>query len=206
MSSAGLRDRRLWPRYRPADRVAVALEASGWRVMGRLGDMSRSGLRVYRDWGIDSAAAACDVPVLVEWLVGDQLFKAEGVVIRVTAEFLAVRFVNLLDATVFQQLVWDSRACALQWLPGRVVVHGVLSPKIVTDVMAANHAKRLIDLRYVRQMDGAGLGIARLVLDRQGSLDGCHGDIRAALEQAGICSGCAGSCELAGRAVRSVAA
>lgn len=200
------RDRRLWPRYRPALRVAVALEAAAWRVMGQLGNVSMSGLRLSREWGIDCAKMTTNTPVTVEWLINGQLVKMPGRVVRVCADFVSVHFDYLLEQAVFQQLVLQSQACALQWMPDRVIVHGVLGPKIVSEVLAASKAKRHIDLRFVREMNGPGLGVSRLIIDRQGTLDRCHPDIQAALDYSGICSDCRGSCTRAGRRVGAAAA
>lgn len=199
------RDRRLWPRYRPALRVAVALEAAAWRVMGQLGNVSMSGLRLSREWGIDCAKMTTNTPVTVEWLIDGQLVKMPGRVVRVCADFVSVHFDYLLEQAVFQQLVLQSQACALQWMPDRVIVHGVLGYKIVSEILVANQAKRIVDLRFLRKMDGAGLGISRLIIDRQGTLDRCHPDIRATLDQGGICGDCQGRCAQAGRRVGAAA-
>jgi len=73
---------------------------------------------------------------------------------------------------------------------GQAQVHGRLHFDTARQLIHLTHRVKKIDLTHCSGIDGAGIGVIDLAVERGVALTGCAGDVRSMLTVAGICSRC----------------
>lgn len=192
-------DRRRSPRFKPLAVIPAGFGAPGWRIGGQIANISTTGMGIQRHWSIHPELMQHDVTVEVDFALGDDFYMATAKLIRVVEDLASLQFDQQLPECVVQTVVERAQGSAVQWQPGRAIVHGSLGIRVLADILHATENGRVIDLRHVNQIDNAGIGLALLMQDRRGTFDSCHPDIRDLLSATGVCSRCAGMCERSGK-------
>lgn len=192
-------DRRGSPRFTPFEVIPAAFGAPGWRFVGLIANISSTGVCIRFQNHLHPELAQAGAMVNVDFVLGDDVFMASAKLVRIYGERASLQFEHELSERSVQMFVERGRSSAVQWEPGRAIVHGSLGIKVLSEVLDATESGRVVDLRHVTQIDNDGIGLALLVLDRRGTLDSCHADIRNLLSSSGVCSQCAGSCDFSGK-------
>lgn len=192
-------DRRGSPRYKPLPVIPAAFGAPGWRFVGQIANISTTGVSIQRHKSLHAELAQPHAMVDVDFVLGDEYFMATATVIRICGDLASLQFDRQLPESVVQTIVERGRSSAVQWQPGRAVVHGSLSIRVLAEVLHATENGRVIDLRHVSQIDNSGIGVALLVQDKCGTFDSCNAAIRDLMSASGVCAQCAGSCDRSGK-------
>lgn len=192
-------DRRGSPRFKPLTVIPAAFGAPGWRFEGQIANISTTGVSIQRHKSVRAELAQQNATVDIDFVLGDDVYMATAKLIRIWDDFASLEFDQQLPESVVKTVIEQGQSSAVQWYPGRAVVHGSFGIRVLAEVLQATESGRVIDLRHVNQMDNAGIGVALLVQDRRGTLDSCHADIRDLLSISGVCSRCAGLCDFSGK-------
>lgn len=183
---------RRYPRFRPGDEVSVAVETATARLVGRIRDISASGVCLDIAWGIAGNEVSAGTAGAAEFMLGGKpgdICKVAGRIARIDHTSAAFAFDRSLPEESLRQIV--PAGGAVEWIGNSAVVHGVLHAGLAGDVLRAVEQGKALDLRHVTTIDSSGIGLAMLATERGSGLTKCHSAIQPMLLLSGVCMRCA---------------
>ncbi|MEN3374423.1 PilZ domain-containing protein [Dechloromonas sp. ZS-1] len=206
-------DRRTDSRFRINTRIPAAIENAerGYRCLGELRDISRSGCQI-EILTIDGDPRLQDATTL-EFAYHGNLMKLQGKIARQLqignkGFGYGIRFTHKIDTRILDVLVPEEAGVAVV-TGNRIEVTGKLGENVKRQLFSFSKMLRRhteIELSNVHDIDPVGLGTLQVVLDYGANIRNCALAVQGDLYRGGICLRCSSNCAMSEKAKRTVTA